>query len=190
MRLGFAISAVLLAAAPALARGDAGPPSTYWIRTLDDGSVTIYLSGPRACADGPLLRKSLDTGDVVALTTCDPHEPQRFVDECVPAGRYQYGLATPYTCSEFGSAFYAEVTAPAPPAGCTPKVAAPTPAAGVPWGSDPSVCESSYHGGEDRVFPSGCGPGGAVLGTNLALLLAGAALWRRRPGRRIEGRTP
>jgi hypothetical protein len=175
MRLELVVSAVLLASTAA--RADAPAPATYWIQTHDDGSATIFLSGDRRCADGPLLRKDVDTGEIVALTSC--LDEQRFVDQCVPAGHYQYGLATPYACFVSGSAYFGEATVPAPPEGCTRTVEAPAAATAVPWGDDPVICKSSYTGPGQ-----GCSTGGAVMGLNLAVLAAGLALWRRRAGRR------
>jgi hypothetical protein len=180
MRLA-AAPALLLATFAGAALADAAPPFDYWIDAHDDGSVTIYLSGDRACAEGPLLRRNAGTGEVVALTSCQGE--RTFLDECVPAGQYQYGLATPYGCSQWGSYYYADASVDAPPAGCTPTVEAPVTAApgDVPWSSERLICESTYRGAGRGT---GCGTGGAVLGTNLLALAIGLALWRRRADRR------
>jgi hypothetical protein len=182
MRAWIAVPAVVaLSLAGNAARADAPPPEGYYVHQ-DGTTVTVFLETyPRTCPDQGLLRKSVDTGEVVKITTC--LDDRRFVDECVPAGHYQYGLAVALEChSASGTAYFGEatVTGGAGPE-CTRTVAVPeaADASAVPWGSDPMVCASHYHG------PGyGCATGGAaVLGGNLAILLTGLALWRRRARR-------
>jgi hypothetical protein len=160
---------------PGLALGDAAAPTTYAV-TQDAGNVTVCLenSRGRVCPDDGLLRRDTQSGVMVSLTACNPDHC--FVDECVPAGTYQYGLATPYVCepASMTTDFYVEVPVAGADPGCVPAVL-PL-ATSVPWSTSRYVCE--YH--PDR---GGCGTSGAVLGLNALVLAAGALLWRRRARR-------
>lgn len=175
-------AAAAFLAAPA--RANAPAPEMYSIDEPAAGTVVIDVLNyaERACPDEGLLRRNVDTGEIVRITTC---QGDAFLDECVPAGNYQYGLAEPLVCNETtGTQYYGEQTVTVGAGeSCTRTVDAPVPAESVPWTTDQWVCTSSYHGpGEDGG--SGCNTGGAVLGTNLLVLVAGLALWRRRIGRR------
>lgn len=185
MKTLLALPLALLVAIPAAASADSGPPDSYSAFENPAGRVTIFLSGSdRACPDQGLLRRDTVTGEIVRITTCDGGS---FVDECVPAGHYQYGLQVPYACGFFGSAFFTTIDVTGPrcaeaSCSCTRTVAAPEAGiAAVPWGSDPMVCRGAYF---DDHSSSGCATGGAVLATNFVLLLAGGALWRWRRARR------
>jgi len=168
-----------------LALADCALPVGYRIVPDSQGNVQIYLENfaGRTCPDHGLLRRDLASGDVVMIAAC---AGDAFLDECVPAGSYQYGLAVPYSCAAAScdTQYYQTVQLAGPSDSCTRSGPAPAPVdpATVPWSDQQDVC--SYH----RLL-GGCGvaPRGAVLGTNLVLGLAGLALWRRRPGRRPRG---
>lgn len=175
------IAAVAVAAGAALAveaRANCAAPVGYDIEETTPGLVRVCLQTfeERRCPDEGLLRRAVDGGAIVELTRCD--EDGCFLDECVPAGTYEYGLAVPYAChsSSCSTAYYGRVTVAGPPGACVPTGDAPSGATDVPWESGrPLVC--GYGGGH----ASGCNTGAAaVLGTNLAVLLAGLALRRRR----------
>ncbi len=165
------------------ARADCALPADYSVTEAPAGTVTIRLWGAgRKCPDDGLLRQGPGAADVVKITTCDGDD---FVDQCVPAGTYRYGLATPYQCqpSSCGTFFFTTAVVAGAAPECVRTVAAPVAATGVPWGDDRTIC--GYGAGRE----TGCGlaPAGTVLGTNLALFLLGMALWRWRAGRRARG---
>jgi hypothetical protein len=178
MRLVAAI-ALLLAAGEA--RANSAPPSTYWIAETRPGMVQICPSVGRTCTDRVLLRRDVATGATVSMTTCGVDAPDCYVDECVPAGTYQYGFAVPYDCSTFGAYYYAQVAVDGAPAGCTRTQPEPAPVDSVPWPTgDPAqdrICASTYDGPGSGV---GCSTGGAVVGLNALAILVGLALRRRR----------
>ncbi len=193
MRIGIAaVALVALAAGAGPARADAPWPEGYAFDTSVPGTVKVYVHNyqSRRCPDAGLLRRATASGQVVKITACDPggsaEAPFTFVDECVPAGEYQYGLADPLQCTATaGTDRYATVTVTSGAAeGCTPTLApAPEPvtsSSADEWPTrGPIVCGGSY-----GKLPTGCNTGGAVLGLDLAVLAAGLALWRRLPGRR------
>jgi hypothetical protein len=175
MKARLVLVAAVAASVCTRARGDAPAPEGYFGQ-VDGATVTVYLnsSSHRGCPDQGLLRRDVDTGDIVKLTTCT--DATTFVDQCVPSGSYQYGLAEPMACSRYaGTEYYTEVTVTdGAPSDCARTVDAPTAAASVPWGASQWVCRSSH------PDPGGCATGGAVLGANAAALAFGLALWRRR----------
>ncbi len=180
---------VLGAAAALLAtevRADCALPAGYHVTEDPAGRVGVCLVNDpgRTCPDAGLLRRNVNSGDVVEITTCDGG---CFVDECVPAGTYQYGLAQPYACQPAScyTAYYQEATVAGAAPGCTPTVAPPAAASTVPWGGQQNVCGYQPAG----AGSSGCGlaPAGTVLGTNLALFLLGMVLWHWGAGRRARG---
>ncbi len=179
----FAAAAAAVAAAPA--RADLPAPEGYYSAVEPGGTVEIHVmtSSGRGCPDDGLLRRNTVTGEIVAIATCS--DDLTFLDQCVPAGEYQYGLARPLACqSSGGTQYYETVTVTDGAAeGCTRTIVAPAPAGSVPWGSEQWVCHGSYGGPHDSSHFFGCGTGG-VLGTNLVVLLVGLGLWRWRPGRR------
>jgi hypothetical protein len=113
------------------------------------------------------------------------------LDECVPAGTYRYGFATPYACerSACGTYLYGvvEVTRALDP-GCLPSAgnAAPSPVAPVGWTEDDLICGydgPGYYGSWGRAVAGGCGCGTAsagVLGVDGLAAAGGLALLRRR----------
>jgi hypothetical protein len=189
MRIGMAIAALGLAAVAGRARADAAEPELYLFDQPDAGTVlvTVHNYQHRTCPDDGLLRRKVGSDEVVKITSCDASKsPATFVDQCVPAGEYQYGLATPLTCtSSTGTERYGTVTvSPGAAEGCTraTDVPAPEPASTTEvegWAAGPVVCAGHYD-----PFTHGCSTGGAVLGVNAAVLAAGLALWRRRSCRR------
>jgi hypothetical protein len=182
----------LLAAAatllPTEARADCALPETFVV-TQSAGTVTVCLqtSSGRTCPDQGLLRRRSDGSEVVKITSC---EGDCFLDECVPAGDYQYGLAQPYQCQTAAcdTAFYVTASIAGAAEGCIRTIPTPEAASGVPWtDGHPSICvygPKPPGWGMGSIFGCGVTPARSVLGTNLLFLLAGAALWRWRPGRR------
>jgi len=171
-----ALGALVSAAGPLEARANSAAPVTYAIQAT--GATVQICADPyglRApCPADGLLRVDA-AGHAVLIATCDAE--QCFVDECVPPGRYQYGLKTPFACSPHSSGTYYYVTADltASDAGCQRTLPAPTPHQGaLPWGNHDLIC--GYQGGH------GCGTAGAgtVLGLNALVLLAGLLVWRSR----------
>ena len=164
------------------ARANCAMPVGYGTEVQSQTVVICSESfGMRKCPDADgLLRRAAD-GSVVRIDACDIQGC--FVDECVPPGTYQYGFARPYECASSSCAteYYEEVTvAPAAgPCARSSDVAAPTPAAKVPWGKSAVIC--SYGGG----IPCGrCAVGvgvpGAILAINALVCLGGLLLLRRR----------
>jgi hypothetical protein len=188
-------AAVALSAHATAARADCAMPVGYAVREEPAGRVRICLENfaGRTCPDQGLLRTRVDLrcepaggapadparcAEIKKLTSCD--EAGCFVDECVPAGTYRYGLQEPYTCVHAAceTSYYAEVTVTGAAAECVRTGPAPEDAATVPWSNDPLVCD---YGDSDR---SGCSTGGSVLAFDLAALVAGLGLWRLRARRR------
>jgi hypothetical protein len=183
MRLrGAAVAAVVLFSGEA--RADCAMPSEYEVTEGPAGTVRIQAQNTagRKCPDDGLLRRDAATGAIVEITTCAGDD---FLDECVPAGTYQYGLARPYDCvpAACGTWYFAEQAIAGAALPCTRGIPDPAAATSVPWTSDhPMVC--SHRGRDDG---GGCGTAPlSVLGTNFALLLVGVAGWRWRPGSRKE----
>lgn len=186
---GALVAAVALTPAPAPARGNCAAPGDYEI-TQTGATVRICherLLDPqhRTCPGDGLLRLNA-AGEAALITACDAD--RCFVDECVPAGTFEYGLKTPfacgYTCSP--SVYYGTAVVPGAGAGCQRTLTPPTVYTGaVPWtfGADPSIdCP-----GRARDT-GGCGSAGAagVLSLNAAIFAVGALLWRARARRRPD----
>lgn len=177
----FAVPALLLLTTAPRAHANCAAPTGYRA-TVSGRTVTVCLENfkDRKCPDQGLLRRSGGTGEAVVVTDCDASHC--FVDECVPAGTWQYGLASPYECesASCGTYYFDEVTVSDPGGTCTrsPGRSEPATFSGtVPWGGDQLICD--YGGGR---------PGFGCMGTNatvftangLALLLGGALRLRRR----------
>jgi hypothetical protein len=136
----------------------------------------------RRCGDAAgLLRQNVDTGQVVKLNGLLPGAAtgycagEGYLDECVPAGRYRYGLAVPYRCcpSCCTTQYYVQFTVVAPPppnceATRRPDNPPPVPFAGqVPWGASQEICDfvpppdagRPRPAEEDAGQPSGQPPG-------------------------------
>lgn len=179
MKAWIAASALALEMVALDARADLPGPKDYAIAEEPVGTVQVTLvsHGTPTCPASGLLRKDVRSGEVVRITLC---EAGTFTDECVPAGTYQYGLAKPYACDGRDAFYYRQVTVAGSMDLCVRSGSPPAPADGVPWeGRGPMVCGDAGGSG------GGCGTARAgVLGTNLAVLLAGLALWRWRAGRR------
>ncbi len=176
----------ILAALPA--RADCALGSGYQA-IVSGNSVQICFAG--ACGS-TILRQDVDAGTVVSLAPpicatldggpgSEADAPSCYVDQCVPAGHYVYGLATPYTCPNGcgGEAPYwtaATVTTPLA-SGCT-------------WGEEnppPTVTSTPPpwpgNGDEAKECAGGCGcsTASSVLGFDGSLLLVSLVwLWRRR----------
>lgn len=163
----------VLLAARALA--DAPAPADYWIHQAS-GNVEICPS-MRSCPDDGLLRRDVDTGEIVLVTTCTI-DGACFLDECVPAGTYQYGLATPYACVVSGAYWYRTATVEGAPPACTRTFPAPEPAGSVPWSEGEQICPPTY--GNHSGMSCGCASGEKVLGMQGLAVAAGLALAARR----------
>ncbi len=132
----------------------------------------------RRCPDaGGLLRQNVDTGQVVRIDACIGTDG--FLDECVPPGKYRYGLAMPYECCETccKTEFYTELTLAMPVAATCeasrmPDKPRPMPYTGrVPWGNSPAIC--GYTPPPDAARPDSLGSrpvddGGRPTGSDAA----------------------
>lgn len=149
----------------------------------------------RQCPEASgMLRQNLSTREVVRLADyCRPSTDSgggdAFVDECVPSGTYRYGFATPYECApaSCGTDYFVEVTVADPlDPNCTRASTdpGPTPATGVPWSNEQSICD--YGGGDgDPEWSCAASPGvsrasTAVLGIQVLALLMGVVWMKRR----------
>jgi hypothetical protein len=130
-------------------------------------TVLIVLNNfqRRRCPDpAGLLRQNLDTGAIVKIDACSGTDA--FIDECVPQGRYRYGLAMPYRCCEAccKTEYFVDWTVgAAPPANCDatrmPANPRPVPFMGqVPWGNNSAIC--SFVSPDAGARPSTPGAGG------------------------------
>ena len=181
MRAWIAVAAAAGIALASEARANCAMPVGYDVQEVSPARVRICLEDfeGRTCPDAGLLRRPVGGDATVLITTCDGDGC--FLDECVPEGTYEYGLAEPFACvrSACSTSYYGTVTVTGRVEGCVRSGDAPQPADDVPWTSgDEFVCTYGNTQG------SGCGTGPAVLGANLAVLLAGLALWRWRGTRR------
>jgi hypothetical protein len=125
-----------------------------------------------------------------------------FVDECVPAGSYDYGLEAPFSCSECGAAYYVEVDVGSGGGGtCTRSPGDPGPMDGgtVPWGDsgpqEPCPSSSSSSGGV--LADSGSGgrdaasdAAGSVVDSGVDSGAAGGATAGATAGNGKSGRRP
>ena len=175
MLRSFIASALLFLGVPA-ARANSAPPATYWLHEPTPGTVGICPSA-EVCPNRVLLRRDVATGAVVSMRACEAGGSTGcYVDECVPAGTYQYGFEVPYACDErWGAYYYAELQVAGAPATCTRTVPAPAAAASVPWKTSDVICKGSY--GADGPF--GCSSAGGVVGLNLVAIGVGLALRSR-----------
>jgi hypothetical protein len=136
----------------------------------------------RRCPDpGGMLRQNVDTGQVVKIDACIGSDG--FIDECVPPGKYRYGLAMPYRCCETccKTEYFTELTIAMPPAAnCDamrmPDKPRPMPYTGaVPWGASKDICTYVPPPAAPRPAPMGTsdagassgGPGGGAPGTGV-----------------------
>jgi hypothetical protein len=150
---------------------------------VDQGTADQTCGGSVA-----MLRQDVDTGEVVQLAAyCDQGA---YLDECVPAGRYRYGLATPLPCEGCGgTAFFAFAAVSAGSGSCALSAgdAGATPYAGaVPWSTATGAAATDA---VDYVCTDGpgCSAGGKLrvhVFDSLALLAAIGWSFRRRRSRR------
>lgn len=134
---------VILAATASGARADCASPASYDVTVGLVAPTSVSIAIDQGNADElcggtvPMLRQNIDTGDVVSLA--DYCSQDSYVDECVPAGRYRYGLVMPLPCEGCGGTPYFEaVTVPATTGSCTRTTGnlGPLPYTGaVPWKS-------------------------------------------------------
>jgi hypothetical protein len=130
-----------------VASADCANSGDYHV-VVDANKVTVGPLDPgsaRRCGVGlELLRQNLADGAVVNVgNTCI--DQGQHLDECVPPGKYRYGYATPFDCSESGCgsvALYIGVTVSAKlTTDCIRGSTAPAAVATkVPWSDgDPAV---------------------------------------------------
>ena len=134
----------------------------------------------RKCGDPDgLLRQNVTTGAVVKLpglvagTTTGYRAGEGFLDECVPPGKYRYGLAKPYVCCPTccSTHYFVEVEVTSPPEpGCeAARIAGnapPVPFTGqVPWGTDREICGYVAQPDAARPATTSRNDGGASPGT-------------------------
>lgn len=145
---------------PCLAHADEVVTPTYH-SSVSGNTVKVLPSGN--CDESrPLLRHNVETGEVVSITDCVSVQDgstshQWYADECVPAGRYRYGLESPIDCVWFTSV---SVTSTLDPA-CTRSagLSAPVTFSGaVPWADDTDsqnpTCPYSSEGFGCSVAPT------------------------------------
>lgn len=131
---------------PAMARATATPPPGWSVYEESPGQVIVRAlaytpPGAPSCSDGGLLRQD-SSGAVVEITTC--YDGSCYQDQYVPAGTYQCGFGEP---SAWCGA-YVTITIQGADPSCVRTVAAPLPAAGVPWdGTRPCSTSTSSHDG-------------------------------------------
>jgi hypothetical protein len=145
-------------------------PTTYEVTVFPNNTVTICPMNyqGRGCPDPEgLLREGGGEIVKVADKCVDGRRPERcYVDDCVPAGEYKYGFATPYECCETccGTDYYATaIVTSDPPTPCVSggdggEGGDDSGAGGVPWGDSYSICD--YQGGSARGGTGGGGTGG------------------------------
>jgi hypothetical protein len=185
MKVRLAALAIVLTAPILPAWATTPPPAMYMVTEEAPGRVRICLLSyqeSRTCPDHGLLRQSVDGGEVVEITACDT--AACFLDECVAAGSYRYGLVDPFHCTDSGApALLASITIAGADASCVRTTPDPLPAADVPWSSSSGNWVNCSSGGTGH---SGCAsaPAASSTGAGLAMLLAGALLWRWRARRR------
>ena len=135
---------IVLIPGPAQADCSTGPD---YFANINNTSVTVCAgSEGRACGSNiAMLRQNVADGTVVDIgNSCDAG---CYLDDCVPAGTYRYGYATPYDCSQSGCAgrvaLFRQVTIPAwASPDCTRRssVLAPTATSVTPpWGTGAAI---------------------------------------------------
>ena len=162
----------------ATADANAPAPPEYLIE-VQDNTVFICTTYGECPSQGTLLREGAGE-EVVSLSTCGSHNGRQcYVDECVPAGSYRYGLEAPYECSRYyDPPYYGNVVVTSELDQCERTLTATSPedyADPVPWlGQDQwQNCDS----------PPNCSIGGAadpVFGLQLLALCTGVLLVVRR----------
>ena len=142
------------------------------------------------CARSPLRAQTPSVRPIF----CD-QDSLCYVDECVPAGTYRYGFATPFSCETGMCAgpldyFESDTVADPPASSCARSPSDPGPtayASEAPWGAGATQqisCESTQPdagSGSTGSASSGCATSGANgNGAALALGALGLALGFRR----------
>jgi hypothetical protein len=133
-------------------------PNTYHA-TVQGNTVTICPSNlqERVCPDPEGLLRVDSTGSAVKLPDhCSSNSggTSCYVDECVAQGKYQYGLARPYSCcaSCCGTDYYVDVVVSSELATeCTElgdAGSSETPAS-APWSTERVICNYGLEDAED-----------------------------------------
>jgi MYXO-CTERM domain-containing protein len=181
---GAALVAFLVAAAAPRARADCGVGADYDV-TVDGSTVTVCTTGSvRRCGGTTIdLLRQDDADDAITVVAASSCSAQGcYVDACVPPGKYRYGYARSYDCSEAGCgavSLFIEVDVPSPLSStCAPASAAPaTSTEAPPWGrpaagthplrlatcGDPNCAVTPAQGGSVSVVGLLAVAGGLVL---------------------------
>ena len=130
-----------------------------------------------------MLRQNIATGEVVQLSGfCDDNGD--YVDECVAAGTYRYGLAAPLTCGGCGGTpYFTVVDIETTDGSCTRTTgdSAPTTYSdAVPWTSPTEAGEIEYVCGDGGGGCSVTRGAPSVFLLHSAALLIGLGWFRRR----------
>lgn len=164
------------------AQANCAMPKDYHA-TVEGNTVTVCAQGQCDTA-GTLLREDVATGTVVELSSCTGTDAGPYsacwVDECVAAGSYRYGLKSPYSCCSaccgtyyYGAGLLSDnaTVVTAPLGECTPSGEVPAAYAGKPpWdGKSQTICQytnpngsGGSNGGTGGANP---GSGGSINGT-------------------------
>lgn len=109
---------------------------------IDEETGTVVICADnRDCSSGrAIIRENTETGEVVEVSgACQDGEWNScWVDECVAAGTYRYGLSGPLDCGCGSRELFVEVEVGAGPQSCTPSLGGTVVvrADGVPWGDE------------------------------------------------------
>jgi len=147
--------ALALSAAPTIARADCGMPLSYVLQvqanTVTVCSTATGLAGvplldggafhPSCPTPGGVVRVDTATGVATRIPdVCGQGASEGcYVDECVPAGNYQYGYGDPYPCANACNTAYFATAAVAQSGTCASDAGQGTPTT-APWdGGVPQV---------------------------------------------------
>ena len=165
---------VCAVASTGAARANCARPLGYDVRVTDNTvEIDAINFGERRCPDASgMLRQNAETGAIVRIA--DFCHDGRYVDECVPPGRYRYGFATPYAChpTSCSTDYYTEVAVTAALAACTRSAGdpGPGPATHTPWGDSAVICGSGAGKALLSMFVLGAAAITFVVGVGIMLL--------------------
>jgi MYXO-CTERM domain-containing protein len=128
-----------------IARSAAANCAIYsFIPEIDEetGTVVICADNRQCSGGGAIIRENTETGEVVEISGACQEEDYNscWIDECVPAGTYRYGLSRPLDCGCGSSEIFVGVDVTTTVEGCVPGQGGSVVAReeGVPWGDDSS----------------------------------------------------
>jgi hypothetical protein len=120
---------------------------TYYTLTATGNTVSVCDGVTRCTPSTLFLRQDEATGEVVSIApTCD--KMNCFNDECVPPGKYRYGLASPFICSggcDSVVPYFEVVTVTAALSSCAREPSSPVPMATTmnpPWVTGTNIAAS------------------------------------------------